>query len=99
MKKLIIIIIVLFLLCGLSYFVLGGLPVGYSKNHLIVYKYTCADLCPQMGYWYKQYYGDISYDECLSMGGEPALVGLIVPGPDGKPGPGSIGGYDGCRVK
>ena len=79
--------------------ILGGYPVGFSKGRLIIYKYTCADLCPQQGYWYKSYYGNISYEECVFIGGKPALVGLIVPDSTGKPGPGSIGGYDGCKVQ
>lgn len=102
MKKILLLIIIIILLPVLyrvSSFVFGGYPIGYSNHHLIIYRYTCADLCPQQGYWYKKYYGNISYNECLSMGGKPALVGFIEPGPDGMPGPGSIGGYDGCKVK
>lgn len=99
MKKIIIVVIVLLFAYFISHFIFGGYLVGFKNNHFVVYSYTCADLCPQQGYWYKRYYGNISYDQCKSMGGEPALVGFVVRGADGKPGPGSIGGYSGCRVK
>lgn len=32
------------------------------------------------------------------MGGSPKLVGLVQLDVSGKPGLGSIGGYDGCKV-
>jgi hypothetical protein len=92
MKKFIIGIIILVLVYLVSYLIFGDFLVGYKNNHFIVYKYTCADICPDQGYWYKKYYGNISYEQCISMGGEPTLVGFI----NGK---NSIGGYDGCKVK
>lgn len=99
MKKFIIGIVIVLILYFVFYLILGGFPVGYKNGYLVVYNYTCADVCPDQGYWFKKYYGNISYDECIAMGEKPALVGFIVPGPDGKPGPGSIGGYAGCKVK
>lgn len=99
MKKIIVIIIILVVVYLASYLYFGGFLVGYGNQHFIVYKYACADLCPQQGTWYQKYFGNISYDQCLAMDGSPKLVGFIQLGPDGKPGVGSIGGYDGCKVK
>ncbi|MEI6580692.1 MAG: hypothetical protein WCO07_00800 [bacterium] len=92
MKKLIIVIVILVFVYLAFCLVFDSFIVGYKNNHFIVYKYTCADVCPQQGYWYKRYYGNISYQQCISLGGEPALVGFL-----NKNNP--IGGYDGCKVK
>lgn len=100
MKKFIIGIVILVLAYLVSYLIFGGFLIGYKNSHFIVYKYTCADVCPDQGYWYKKYYGNISYEQCIAMDGEPALVGMVLLDADGKPsGSGSIGGYDGCKVK
>ena len=99
MKKLIIGIVILILLYLASYLYFGGFLIGYRAGYPVVYTYACADVCPQQGSWYKKYYGNLSYDQCILMNGEPKLVGLIMPDANGKPGQGSIGGYDGCRVK
>jgi hypothetical protein len=88
-----LIIIVVFALGLMSY--LGhspDIPVGYKNGHLIVYKFYCADVCPNYGKWEKAYSGDISREECVTLKGNPIYVGLIYPGnPDI--------GYAGCAVK
>lgn len=92
--KIIFIIIVLGIIYLASYLYFKGFPVGYENNYIVVYSHTCADMqCT----WYKKYFGNISYDQCSAIGGSPKLVGLIKLGADGKPGKGSIGGYDGCQ--
>lgn len=97
--KIIFVVIVLGIIYRASYLYFGGFLIGYKNGYFVTYTYTCADLCPQQGSWYKKYFGKISYDQCVAIGGSPKLVGLIMLGADGKPGKGSIGGYDGCSPK
>ena len=77
---------------------LGGYPIGVKQGRLVIFRVTCADICPP---WrtYKRFYGEISQKECIELGGKPRLVGYIKKSPDGSPGPGSVGGYDGCQVQ
>ena len=99
MKKIIITIVSVIIFIGSCIFLLGHyfgiyppIPIGFKNGHLIVYKYACADICPNYGFWYKRYYGDITYSQCISLGGKPQLVGLI----NHYMREGYIG--DGCRV-
>jgi hypothetical protein len=83
MKKIIVIILIIALLIILLAVVvykltgeplISSFPVGYKSGHVIVYQYTCADLCPQYGYWSKKFAGEISETECLQIGGKPEYV-------------------------
>lgn len=94
MKKIIIIVFSVIIATGLCLFLLVHyfginlpIPIGYKNGHIVVYSFACADICPQYGNWYKKYYGKISQDECVSMGGSLKLVGF------------GGGWYDGCEVK
>ena len=70
----IIILIIIIIIYGLSYLYLGGFLVGYNGGHFIIYKYTCADLCPQYGSWSKKYFGDIDENACIKSGGTPEYI-------------------------
>jgi hypothetical protein len=70
----VIVILIIAIIYGVLYSYLGGFLIGYNGSHLIIYKYTCADLCPQYGYWSKKYSGKISEDECLKIGGRPEYI-------------------------
>ncbi|HCC60132.1 MAG: hypothetical protein A2402_01935 [Candidatus Staskawiczbacteria bacterium RIFOXYC1_FULL_37_43] len=86
----IIILIIIAFIYGFSYIYFGGFLIGYQNNHLIMYKYTCADICPQYGSWSKKFVGKISEAECLKIGGSPEYItyaGVV------------DHGYNGCSPK
>jgi len=93
------ILIILFVLGTYYYF--DGLVIGYKNDHFVVlsYRYDCADYCVNVSpSWSKKYYGEISYNQCVGIGGSPIVAGLVTYNSNGEPDPTrSIGGYKGCR--
>jgi len=74
MKKIILGLAVILILYLSSYLFLGGFFLGYQNGHAVIYKYTCADICPQYGYWGRKFAGEISENECLQIGGKSEYV-------------------------
>ena len=90
MKKIIFAIVIIAILYLGSYLYFGGFLIGYQKGHSVIYKYTCADLCPQYGYWSKKFEGKISEAECTRIGGQPEFITYA----------GVVNhGYNGCSPK
>lgn len=56
------------------YFAFDGFPATISRGKLVIYRYSCVDLCPAYGYWQKQYYGVNSKEECEKIDGEPIFI-------------------------
>jgi len=77
MKKILIVVLIIIVL-GVGIFTLysylDGFPIGISHGKLIIYHYTCADICPAYGFWQKQYYNVKSEEECRRIGGEPMFI-------------------------
>ena len=74
MKKIILSVVIVTVLYLASYLYFGGFLIGYQAGHLVIYKYTCADLCPQYGHWDKKFLGKISETECMRIGGQPEYI-------------------------
>jgi len=70
-------ITILLALLASSYFILGGFPIGYHRGHLITYRYSCSDICPKPDSWHKEYYGEISDEECQEIGGVALNAGRL----------------------
>jgi len=88
MKKILIILSIIIVGYIFLYFYLGGFLTGFSRGKIIIYHFSCADICPQYGHWQTQYYNVKSEQECLNIGGEPILItyaGVVEHS------------YDGCR--
>lgn len=102
MKKIILsVTVILGAYSIISYYNFDGFIVGYKDGYPVVFSYACADVCTLFApwAWQTQYYGKISYDECMEMKGKPRLVGLVGMDENGKPLDTGLGGYVGCKPK
>jgi hypothetical protein len=77
MRKIVltIIIVVLLIIIGfvLKAYIFQGYPGGFKDGRLIIYQYTCSDVCPDAGGWHKEYFGVDSKEECEQIGGDPFI--------------------------
>lgn len=102
MKKIILsIITILAVYSIISYYKFDGFVVGYKNGYPVIFSYACADVCTPFApwAWETQYYGKISYDECIAMNDKPRLVGLVGMDVNGRPLDTGLGGYAGCKPK